>query len=325
MADTENNQATKGTKPKNTKKRTAAQKRTSRKKTNKKKAGAIKKTVKKNNTPTPIADSIILDEQSKIAKAKSLKDKLSELLNNKNNIKIDASKVEKIDTSVLQLLTAFSLQAQRQSIEIAWQQPSPTFTTAADLLDLSQHLIITPSAAPSSEDKVEINMPVEAQVFPGHFRVQWSETMHMLDLSANQLDVTIQEGNESMELLMNSFSSLTDELDNLEKAASQQTKDSALQKVILERCNKTKETINQVVIGLQFYDRFTQRIHNVRESIAVLAALIDDPERQNIPEEWITLRNSLKSKYSKEQQKTIFHALMQGAEIDEVFEFFDED
>lgn len=165
-------------------------------------------------------------------------------------------------------------------------------------------------------------MPIEEQVFPGHFRVQWSETIHMLDLSANQLDVTIQEGNESMELLMDTFSSLTDELDRLNAAITNQTADSAGSKNLIEYCATTKEKINQAVIGLQFYDRFTQRMHNVRESLAVLAALVDDPDRQNVPQEWVTLRDGMKSKYSKEQQKTIFHALMQGAEIDEVFELF---
>lgn len=163
-------------------------------------------------------------------------------------------------------------------------------------------------------------------LFPGHFKVQWSETMHMLDLSANQIDLTIQEGNESMELLMNSFTALTEHLEKLEyflKALGNNDGVDAAEN-IMQHCQKTHEKVNQSVIGLQFYDRFTQRLHNIRESIAVLAALIDDPDRQNIPEEWVDLRNKIKTKYSTEQQKTIFHALMQGADIDEVFELFDE-
>lgn len=165
------------------------------------------------------------------------------------------------------------------------------------------------------------------KLFPGHFEVQWSETLHMLDLSANQIDLTVLEGDESIELLMNSFSSLTDNLEKLETmlpkaehAGTTHTDDD-----IGHCCAKTKDQIHQCVIGLQFYDRLTQRLHNVRESLVVLAALIDDPKRQNIPEEWVALRRKIKSKYSAEQQKTIFHALMQGADIDEVFELFDND
>jgi hypothetical protein len=162
-------------------------------------------------------------------------------------------------------------------------------------------------------------------LFPGEFKIQWSETMHMLDLSANQIDLTIQEGNESMELLMNSFTALTDHLENLEGMLGALCYDMNPEESskIMQHSSNTKDKVNQSIIGLQFYDRFTQRLHNVRESMAVLAALIDDPDRQNIPDEWIALRDKIKSKYSSEQQKTIFHALMQGADIDAVFELFD--
>lgn len=164
-------------------------------------------------------------------------------------------------------------------------------------------------------------------VFPGHFKVQWSETMHMLDLSANQLDLTIQEGNESVELLMNTFDSLTEHLESLEhklnKAIPPEAPTADAGEISPE-CRITKEKVNQAVVGLQFYDRLTQRLQHIRESLAVLSALIDDPNKQNIPEEWTILRNKIKTKYSTEQQKSIFHALMRGADIDEVFEFFDD-
>ncbi|MBN1379563.1 MAG: hypothetical protein JXA04_10050 [Gammaproteobacteria bacterium] len=164
-------------------------------------------------------------------------------------------------------------------------------------------------------------------LFPGRFKIQWSETMHMLDLSANQIDLTVLEGNESMELLMTTFTTLKDHLQKLEKMLNGHGGNPPASHIdnILQHCGRTKEIVNQSVIGLQFYDRFTQRLHNIRESIAVLAALIDDPERHNVPEEWILLRDKIRSKYSIEQQKTIFHALMQGTDIDEVFELFDND
>lgn len=166
-------------------------------------------------------------------------------------------------------------------------------------------------------------MPIEPKIFPGHFRVQWSETMHMLDLCANQLDIATQESGESMELLMDTFASLTDQLDTLQNAATNIKSNGADNSEFLDNCAATKEKVNKIIIGLQFYDRLTQRTHNIRESLAVLAELIDDPHRQNIPEEWVSLRDKIKTKFSKEQQKTIFNALMQGADMDEVFELFD--
>lgn len=155
------------------------------------------------------------------------------------------------------------------------------------------------------------------EIFPGKFKVQWSETMHMLDLCADQIDSTIQESNDSMELLMTTFSALTSHLESLtDKIDGEKTKESI---------EATKEDINKAVIGLQFYDRMTQRLNRIREGLAVLAALIDDPSRQNIPQEWVDLHDKIKSGFSTEQQKTIFHALMHGADIDEVFELFEKE
>ena len=339
--DTKSNKVSKKTAP--TKRKTTVKKVAVKIKTRAKKTITSKSTPKKSRpgktelnetilTPAPqdtntISNSstLVLDEQVRISQSLGLKETLAKLLDTNNSIQIDASKIQKIDTSGLQLLTAFSLEARNKSIALEWNSPSESFLKAANLLDLTKHLCLTRKKCPqqSLREKVGMDMPVEPNIFPGHFRVQWSETMHMLDISANQLDVTTQEGNESMELLMDSFGSLTHELDALEKAVANGAAEKEPPGTLLKHCAQTKETINQLVIGLQFYDRFTQRLHNVRESLAVLSALIDDPDKQNVPEEWITLRNSVTSKYSKEQQKTIFHALMQGAEIDEVFEFFD--
>lgn len=164
------------------------------------------------------------------------------------------------------------------------------------------------------------------ELFPGHFKVQWYETMHMLDLSANQIDLTVQEGTESVELLTETFTAMAACLEGLEKSIKRldgRDRPGEADQALRD-CQITREKVSQAIIGLQFYDRLTQRLHHIRESLAVLSALIDDPEKQNVPEEWVELRDKIKSRYSIEHQKTIFHALMQGADIDEVFEFFDE-
>lgn len=163
--------------------------------------------------------------------------------------------------------------------------------------------------------------------FPGESKVQWAETVHMLDLTANQIDLTLREGNDSIELLTNTFTSMVDCLGSLEDALEKivfSTDKSISESNALTGCYTAKEKINNAIIGLQFYDRLTQRFKYIRESLIVLAELIDDPTRQNIPEEWIALRQKIKSNYSVEQKQTIFNALMDGMDIDKVFEFFEE-
>ena len=163
--------------------------------------------------------------------------------------------------------------------------------------------------------------------FPGGSKIQWTETVHMLDLTANQIDLTLREGNDSMELLTNTFTSMVDCLDSLEKSLEKMvygTEKGINVSHALTDCYAAKEKINNAIIGLQFYDRLTQRFKYIRESLIVLAELIDDPTRQNIPEEWVGLRQKIKSDYSTEQKKTIFNALMDGMDLDKVFELFED-
>lgn len=163
--------------------------------------------------------------------------------------------------------------------------------------------------------------------FPGEFKVQWIETIHMLDLTVNQIDLTLSEGNDSIELLTNTFTSMADCLDGLEDSLEKMTYGmgkSFNESDALTNCYAAKEKINNAIIGLQFYDRLTQRFKYIRESLIVLAELIDDPSRQSIPEEWIALRQKIKSNYSTEQKQTIFNALMDGMDINKVFELFED-
>jgi anti-anti-sigma regulatory factor len=57
-----------------------------------------------------------------------------------NDVTIDASAVEMIDTAVLQLLFAFTRKVQAGSHQISWINPSDEFVSRAELLGLSRHL-----------------------------------------------------------------------------------------------------------------------------------------------------------------------------------------
>ena len=114
----------------------AAKKKTSKKKT------AVKAPTKRKATAPR---NIILDVHVRIATVIELKALLEKFLPRKQ-ITIDAAKTEKIDTSALQLLTAFMLEAKKRSIKVKWQSPSAALQNAAKLLGLSQHLQLPPSA-----------------------------------------------------------------------------------------------------------------------------------------------------------------------------------
>jgi anti-anti-sigma regulatory factor len=101
-----------------------------------------KKTGQKVSSPR----NVVLNEQVRISGVAELKSLLEKYLHRKR-LTIDASKVKKIDTSAMQLLTAFALEAGNRSVKINWQSPSLRFLETARLLGLT-----VPLDLPSDED-----------------------------------------------------------------------------------------------------------------------------------------------------------------------------
>ena len=53
---------------------------------------------------------------------------------------LDVAKVERIDTSSLQLLYAFIQEAKINNVEVAWRSPSEAMTNSANLLGMEEAL-----------------------------------------------------------------------------------------------------------------------------------------------------------------------------------------
>ncbi len=99
----------------------------------KKKTAAKKKVIRKPAAPK----KIVLDTNLRISCAKELKIMLKGFVRRKR-VCIDASKPERVDTSTMQLLSAFLIEAEKRSIEVQWESPSPCVLNAAKLLGLTE-------------------------------------------------------------------------------------------------------------------------------------------------------------------------------------------
>ena len=89
-----------------------------------------------------MAESITyqLEKFADISKAEALHEKLESYLNDGVNITIDASQVERIDTSVLQVLLSVFSSTEKQHLATTIKDPSETFLKAASILGVSDFL-----------------------------------------------------------------------------------------------------------------------------------------------------------------------------------------
>ena len=85
--------------------------------------------------------TVVLPEQSGIAQAEDIHQMLDEALLAGQPIVLDAGRVERVDTSALQMLFSFVSTAQSKAIRIRWAEVSDAFTAGADLLGLRARLM----------------------------------------------------------------------------------------------------------------------------------------------------------------------------------------
>lgn len=135
---------------------------TTRKKSTPKKKAPIEKSIKAKNKKTSSANTRDKQQSNKsvmakkpsphtltlnpvlvIDNAKSLMLDFSQIIKNNNDIGIDASSVEMIDTAILQLLLAFTIKIKASGNNVHWINPSDKFITNASLLGLSKQLNIS--------------------------------------------------------------------------------------------------------------------------------------------------------------------------------------
>jgi anti-anti-sigma regulatory factor len=85
-------------------------------------------------------EQLDLGAKCTIIRAEELHTQMETLLQSGHDVEIDASKVEQIDTSALQLLLSFHQTLANDGRNALWKSPSDQLLTTAKLLGLDEYL-----------------------------------------------------------------------------------------------------------------------------------------------------------------------------------------
>jgi hypothetical protein len=149
--------------------------------------------------------------------------------------------------------------------------------------------------------------------------LDWSqvrETVRMLNLAVAQIEMSMKEGDDSVDTLSNIFTSMVDRVQTIEKL-TQQTK-TEQDSQVLAQCQQVANDMQYAILAFQFYDKLTQRLSHVSHSLDSLGQLVGDNSRIYNPNEWSQLQQQIKSKYSMSAEHEMFEMVMQGMSIDEI-------
>ncbi|MBN2644346.1 MAG: hypothetical protein JXR59_02610 [Desulfuromonadaceae bacterium] len=150
--------------------------------------------------------------------------------------------------------------------------------------------------------------------------LDWSqvrETVLMLNLAVAQLEKTMTDGEESVNTLTDTFAALIGRIQAISRAA-ENLPETAETTTILGNVEPAVKQVNRAIIAFQFYDKLSQRLAHVSNSLTALGKLIEEPARLYNPYEWYGLQAMIKSKYTIEQDRQMFEAILAGASLEEV-------
>lgn len=158
--------------------------------------------------------------------------------------------------------------------------------------------------------------------------LDWSqirETVLMLELAAGQVEAAMRDSNTSVGVLTDTFTSLADTLGVVD-AALDTLPDSVgnglVKSEIREGTRVIGEKVHQAIIAFQFYDKLVQRLDHVCTSLAGLSKVVSDRSRLYNPNEWLGLQNKIRDKYTMEEERAMFDAVLGGMTVQEALDHY---
>jgi len=151
---------------------------------------------------------------------------------------------------------------------------------------------------------------------------QVRETIVMLNLATTQVQYSMTDGDESIDVLADSFTFMSEGIQNISEALQSFAKfsdiDPVLHNEVMHQCNDVSGKMQQAIVAFQFYDKLVQRLSHVKNSMTKLTDLMGDQERLHSSESWKQLQQDVRGAYTMEEDRHLFDAIMTGVPIEEV-------
>ena len=158
--------------------------------------------------------------------------------------------------------------------------------------------------------------------------LNWSqvrETISMICLAMAQIETSLNDSSKSVDVLTETFTDIADDAQSIIKTLQQAAGGEELEanrEVMMEKARSVLSKMNHAVVAFQFYDRLSQKLGHVNESLNHLGDVISDSDRLFQPAEWNKIQTKIRSNYTMECERLMFDLIMKGATISEALELY---
>lgn len=154
--------------------------------------------------------------------------------------------------------------------------------------------------------------------------LDWSqvrETVLMLKLAAAQVEYSLRDGNNSVDALAGSFTSMADGIGEIDRSFKNLKATHAIEDdSITALCETISGKMQHAIVAFQFYDKLVQRLDHVVGSLSQLGDLVGNASSLYSPLAWQALQDNIRSRYTMPQERELFDALMNGENIETVLQ-----
>lgn len=171
----------------------------------------------------------------------------------------------------------------------------------------------------------QLSNPGSSSVNPDLDWSQVKETISMLCLAMAQIETTLTDSSKSVDELSTTFTGMAQDAKKvmtLCEHADSSDKWETQRVDIMAASQQMHQQMQRAIVAFQFYDRLTQKLHHVNESLTHLGDLISDSSRLYNPGEWSRIQQEIRSNYTMECERLMFDHIMKGATISEALELY---
>ena len=170
----------------------------------------------------------------------------------------------------------------------------------------------------------------EAEFALGAKEVQ--QTILMLNLSVAQIDLSITEGDNSVNTLIDSFTFMSQHIEQIQSSsqsladmASEHTDVSEHHSLLLSEAGELSLKMQQAVIAFQFYDKLSQRLQHVSHGLSGLAEIVSHEMRVKDALEWEDFKASVRKGTTMREEEELFELIFdQHIHADDAIEIMKE-
>jgi len=143
-----------------------------------------------------------------------------------------------------------------------------------------------------------------------------SEIAELLHQATAHIQLSMHEGQDSIESLTTTFNAVVEHLSRITNTA-ETLEDESSKQSIQQDAGYCIEQANAAVVSMQFYDTLTQRLEFIAESLQALSEVIKDKDRRGSESEWLSLQEDIAKRCHIQADVVFLDAIRAGRSFDE--------